>query len=105
MTLRIEDLPEHLRPKAEVPEEAIESLMKALDLWMSKNHPGIKVYTIAEVAEILKCSERTVKGIIHSKKELQYFLVGKEIRVAHEALSEYIKNKQRPTVFDTDLLQ
>ena len=51
-----------------------------------------QVYTIPEVAEILKCKTRTVKGHLFEARDLSYLKVGREVRIREEDLREYLEN-------------
>ena len=48
------------------------------------------VYTVREVATVLKVSEKTVYNLIHSQ-ELKCIRVRGQIRVTTEQLQEYLK--------------
>lgn len=48
------------------------------------------VYTVEEVAKILKVSTATVRGLIKNG-EIESFRVGNQIRVTKEALDAYMK--------------
>jgi excisionase family DNA binding protein len=50
------------------------------------------VYTIAEVARILKVSEQLVRGLIE-RGELKYKRIGRQYRITREMLDEYLKQK------------
>jgi excisionase family DNA binding protein len=49
-----------------------------------------KVYTIKELSDIFKVSEKVVRDIINMK-EIEAFKFGKEWRVTEEALQKYIE--------------
>ena len=50
-------------------------------------------YTIAELAEILKCSKHTITRLIQSK-QLKAFKVIGTWRITEEALTEFIKKQE-----------
>jgi len=104
MKLRIEDLPENLRPTPEMPREAVESMVRVLEVWMARNHPGIRVYDISGAAELLGVKERAVKHHLHTAKDLKYLTIGREIRIREEDIKEFLENRLRPTIHDSDIL-
>lgn len=54
-----------------------------------------EIYTITQVAEYLKISDKTVRRLI-DKKELLASKVGKSWRITHEDVDRYLKdNKNR----------
>ena len=61
------------------------------------NETGLKVYTLDEVAEILKVTKRTIYNYIHAGK-LPAVKVGRYWRVSHENLQNLIyKGTSEPT--------
>ena len=63
-----------------------------------------QIYTIREVADILKCSERTVRGDLFERKQLRYLKVGREVRIREEDLVEFIERNLKPCVYDVEVL-
>ena len=105
MDKKLDELIKQLEPKPEIPIEAIEGLLRALELWMIKNHPSIRLYNIPEVAELLKCTPRTIKGLIHKKKELRYLVVGREIKVRYQDIEFFIEQRLKLSVHDDEILK
>jgi excisionase family DNA binding protein len=54
--------------------------------------PPITLYTVAELAEILKVSEKTIRREIDRRK-LPVVRVGINVRVTHTALETYLSRK------------
>ena len=57
-----------------------------------------QVYTIPEVAEILKCKIKTVEGHLYGARDLSYLKVGREVRIRVEDLREFLENRLTPCV-------
>ena len=57
-----------------------------------------QVYTIPEVAEILKCKTKTVEGHLYNARNLSYLIVGREVRIREEDLKEFLENCLTPCV-------
>ena len=57
-----------------------------------------QVYTIPEVAEILKCKIKTVEGHLYKARNLPYLKVGREVRIREEDLREFLGNSLTPCV-------
>ena len=57
-----------------------------------------KIYTIPEVAEILKCKIKTVEGHLYKARNLSYLKVGREVRIRVEDLREFLENRLTPCV-------
>ena len=57
-----------------------------------------QVYTIPEVAEILKCKIKTVEGHLYTARNLPYLKVGREVRIREEDLREFLENSLTPCV-------
>jgi excisionase family DNA binding protein len=49
----------------------------------------IQVYTVREVAELLKVSARTIERLV-ATQQLQAMHVGRRLRVTHESLQAYM---------------
>ena len=64
-----------------------------------------KVYTISDVAEILKCKERAVKHHLHEAHDLRYLKIGREVRIKEEDLHEFLSSRLTPCVLDRRALQ
>ena len=57
-----------------------------------------QVYTIPEVAEILKCKTKTVEGHLYEARDLSYLKVGREVRIRVKDLNEFLENRLTPCV-------
>jgi len=57
-----------------------------------------QVYTIPEVAEILKCKIKTVEGHLYNARNLSYLKVGRGVRIREEDLREFLENLRTPCV-------
>ena len=57
-----------------------------------------QVYTIPEVARILKCKIKTVQGHLYETRDLSYLKVGREVRIRVEDLNEFVENHLTPCV-------
>ena len=57
-----------------------------------------QVYTIPEVAKILKCKIKTVEGHLYNARNLSYLKVGREVRIREEDLREFLENSLTPCV-------
>ena len=74
-------------------------LFKVLYEFIEEKQNSIpQVYTIPEVAEILKCKTRTVKGHLYEARDLSYLKVGREVRIREEDLKEFLENLRTPCV-------
>ena len=87
--------------KTPVPEQAffkqilfdlIEGVYEVLE---DKKNSTLLVYTISEVAQILKCKPKTH---LYEKKDLPYLKVGREVRIREEDLKEFLENSLTPCV-------
>jgi excisionase family DNA binding protein len=63
-----------------------------------------KVYTISDVAEILKCKERAVKHHLHEAHDLRYLKIGREVRIKEEDLQEFLENRTASCIYDQEVL-
>ena len=57
-----------------------------------------QVYTIPEVAEILKCKTKTIEGHLYNARNLSYLKVGRQVRIREEDLREFLENRLTPCV-------
>jgi excisionase family DNA binding protein len=57
-----------------------------------------QVYTIPEVAEILKCKIKTVEGHLYVARDLSYLKVGRGVRIRVEDLRKFLENRLTPCV-------
>ena len=57
-----------------------------------------QVYTIPEVAEILKCKITTVEGHLYETRDLSFLKVGRQVRIREEDLREFLENRLTPCV-------
>jgi excisionase family DNA binding protein len=70
----------------------------------SENDTRLMVYTITEVAEILKCKERTVRHHLFEARDLKYLKVGREVRILYLDLKKFLENRLIPCVHDQEIL-
>ncbi len=64
----------------------------------------ILVYTVAEVAELLKCKESTVRNLIFRSKELRACLIGRELRIRAEDVQTFLAKRVSCSIFDRKVL-
>lgn len=64
----------------------------------------VSLYTIQEVSEILKCTERTVKTYLYETKSLRYLRIGREARIRDKDLHEFVENQLAPCISDQEVL-
>ena len=57
-----------------------------------------QVYTIPEVAKILKCRTRTIEGHLYEARDLSYLKVGRGVRIRVQDLNEFLENRLTPCV-------
>ena len=57
-----------------------------------------QIYTIPEVAEILKCKIKTVEGHLYGARDLSFLKIGREVRIREEDLREFLENRLTPCV-------
>jgi excisionase family DNA binding protein len=57
-----------------------------------------QVYTIPEVAKILKCKTKTIEGHLYNARNLSYLKVGREVRIRDEDLRKFLENLRTPCV-------
>ena len=57
-----------------------------------------QVYTIQEVAEIIKCKIKTVEGHLYGARDLSFLKIGREVRIRVEDLREFLENRLTPCV-------
>ena len=57
-----------------------------------------QVYTIPEVAKILKCKTKTIEGHLYNARDLSYLKVGRQVRIREEDLREFLGNRLTPCV-------
>ena len=90
--------------KTPVPEQAffkqilfdlIEGVYEVLE---DKKNSTPLVYTISEVAQILKYKPKTIETHLYEKKDLPYLKVGREVRIREEDLKEFLENSLTPCV-------
>ncbi|NQU63616.1 MAG: helix-turn-helix domain-containing protein [SAR324 cluster bacterium] len=66
---------------------------------------NLVVFTIKEVAEVLKCRERTVKGHLYVTRDLRYLKIGREVRILQKDLVEFLNSRLMPCVTDQEILE
>ena len=59
-------------------EYMIEKILQKLDF---KQKESCKVFSINEVADMLKVSKRTIEGHLYDKKDLPYLKIGRKVRI------------------------
>lgn len=65
---------------------------------------SVCVYTIEEVADLLKCKVETVNYYLYRTRELAYLKVGKEVRIIEDDLKKFVRNRRTPCIFDKEIL-
>ena len=74
-------------------------LIKAVYEVIEEKHSSTpQIYTIPEVAEILKCKIKTVQGHLYEARDLSYLKIGREVRIRGEDLIEFLENRLTPCV-------
>jgi len=63
-----------------------------------KHNSTPQIYTLPEVAKILKCKTKTVEGHLYEARNLSYLKVGREVRIRVEDLREFLENRLTPCV-------
>ena len=63
-----------------------------------KHNSTPQIYTLPEVAKILKCKTKTVEGHLYNARNLSYLKVGREVRIRVEDLREFLENRLTPCV-------
>lgn len=82
----------------------LNDLREMLNEIVTKMTTSPNVYTISEVAELLKCKERTVKHHLYEACDLRYMKIGREVRILEEELHEFLENRTVSCVFDQEVL-
>ncbi len=67
-------------------------------------NPEIRIYTISEAAQLLKCKESTIKNLIYRSRELPTCQIGRELRIREEDLKKFLQRRVTPCVFDQGVL-
>jgi excisionase family DNA binding protein len=79
--------------------ESLFELIKVVyEVIEEKHNSPPQIYTLPEVAEILKCKIKTVEGHLYTARNLPYLKVGKEVRIRLEDLNEFVKKSLTPCV-------
>ena len=74
-------------------------LFKVLFEFIEEKHSSTpQIYTIPEVAEILKCKTKTIEGHLYEARDLSYLKVGRGVRIRVEDLNEFLENRLTPCV-------
>ena len=68
-------------------EYMIEKVPQKLDF---KQKESCKVFSINEVAGMLKVSKRTMEGHLYDKKDLPYLKIGREVRITVSDLVSFL---------------
>ena len=76
----------------------VELIKVVYEVIEEKHNSTPQIYTLPEVAEILKCKIKTVEGHLYTARNLPYLKVGKEVRIRLEDLNEFLENSLTPCV-------
>ena len=68
-------------------EYMIEKVLQKLDL---KQKESCKVFSINEIADMLKVSKRTVEGHLYDKRDLPYLKIGRKVRITKSDLESFL---------------
>ena len=68
-------------------EYMIEKILKKLDF---KQKESCKVFSINEVADMLKVSKRTIEGHLYDKRDLPYLKIGRKVRITKSDLESFL---------------
>ena len=68
-------------------EYLIEKILHKLDL---KHKESCKVFSINEVADMLKVCKRTVEGHLYDKRDLPYLKIGRKVRITKSDLESFL---------------
>ena len=64
-------------------------LFKVLYEFIEEKHSSTpQIYTIPEVAEILKCKIKTVQGHLYEARDLSYLKVGREVTLGRQIVDK-----------------
>ena len=67
-------------------EYMIEKVLQKLDF---KQKESCKVFSINEVADMLKVSKRTVEGHLYDKRDLPYLKIGRKVHITKSDLESF----------------
>ena len=68
-------------------EYMIEKVLQKLDF---KQKESCKVFSINEVADMLKDSKRTIEGYLYDKRDLPYLKIGRKVRITKSDLESFL---------------
>ena len=68
-------------------EYMIEKVLQKLDF---KHKESYKVFSINEVADMLKVSKRTIEGHLYDKRDLPYLKIGRKVRITKSDLESFL---------------
>ena len=68
-------------------EYMIEKVLQKLDF---KQKESSKVFSINEVADMLKVSKRTIEGHLYDKRDLPYLKIGRKVRITKSDLESFL---------------
>ena len=88
-------LPDQQDSSKQYPYELVEVVYEVIE---EKHNSTPQIYTLPEVAEILKCKIKTVEGHLYEARDLSYLKVGREVRIREEDLREFLENRLTPCV-------
>ena len=68
-------------------EYMIEKVLQNFDF---KHKESCKVFSINEVADMLKVSKRTIEGHLYDKRDLPYLKIGRKVRIKKSDLESFL---------------
>ena len=68
-------------------EYVIEKVLQKLDF---KQKESCKVFSINEVADMLKVSKRTIEGHLYDKRDIPYLKIGRKVRITKSDLESFL---------------
>ena len=68
-------------------EYMIEKVLQKLNF---KQKESCKVFSINEVADMLKVSKRTIEGHLYDKRDLPYLKIGRKVRITKSDLKSFL---------------
>ena len=68
-------------------EYMIEKVLQKLDF---KQKESCEVFSINEVADMLKVSKRTIEGHLYDKRDLPYLKIGRKVRITKSDLESFL---------------
>ena len=68
-------------------EYMIDKILQKFDF---KQKESCKVFSISEVADMLKVSKRTIEGHLYDKRDLPYLKIGRKVRITKSDLESFL---------------